>query len=334
MTSKNFILTKIAQSHPNEKNCELIFLNKQILPNLGIITYDKHIVFYDLVKKTNLYTFTIEILPNYYNRYIQGVINRSNSGDLNYVYNDKTKCHTFLICETVDKNVILTILTYNNNKFNLEKHNLEEMISGRKMFIKNNHLLIVNYFLQTDIKTKNLKNKIIVFDIKNKQIKTNFSDKYLIYPDYNINSHSPIKEKYILLGEENSSKLILYNIETCLEEYTFNLDDNLFWSYNDNLYTPSIEYKNNNDFFKIEYKIPILNGVSQSNKTVLIKLEEDKIPEDIVCKVCYEVERSKHFIWPCRHAQFCKKCLDTLKTQNNNCPICRGTIDGVYEIFN
>ena len=51
------------------------------------------------------------------------------------------------------------------------------------------------------------------------------------------------------------------------------------------------------------------------------------------CDVCLLNPRDPIALVPCGHARFCRSCMDTLRSQSNNCPICRTAITLVMQVF-
>ena len=53
-----------------------------------------------------------------------------------------------------------------------------------------------------------------------------------------------------------------------------------------------------------------------------------------LCRVCL-VKEVDTLIIPCRHAQTCKNCTETIASSEelNNCPVCRGPIQSFLQIF-
>ena len=53
-----------------------------------------------------------------------------------------------------------------------------------------------------------------------------------------------------------------------------------------------------------------------------------------LCQVCL-VKEVDTLIIPCRHAQTCKNCTETIASSEelNNCTVCRGPIESFLQIF-
>ena len=58
----------------------------------------------------------------------------------------------------------------------------------------------------------------------------------------------------------------------------------------------------------------------------------EKFEPEFICIICYNAHR-RCVIFPCRHLCSCLECGKKLETEQPMCPICRGDIDKLAEVF-
>ena len=68
----------------------------------------------------------------------------------------------------------------------------------------------------------------------------------------------------------------------------------------------------------------------KSDNSILYKiLDDDDIPEEEQCIICYKRTLRKKILIPCGHTQYCKDCITKIKT----CSLCRKNISNIIDIF-
>ena len=58
-----------------------------------------------------------------------------------------------------------------------------------------------------------------------------------------------------------------------------------------------------------------------------VQLEED---DESVCSICLDRPRTLVFV-PCGHHVTCRDCATDIRSKTNQCPICRCTIDDMFD---
>ena len=63
--------------------------------------------------------------------------------------------------------------------------------------------------------------------------------------------------------------------------------------------------------------------------------EDDEIdPSENKCAVCLLPRTTTWVFMPCRHAHCCKECSERLEELGQPCPVCRSSIQSIFQIFN
>lgn len=78
------------------------------------------------------------------------------------------------------------------------------------------------------------------------------------------------------------------------------------------------------------YELHDIYGISASAGDE--KTEDDDLDDgDSLCVICLSDERTTAVL-PCRHMCLCADCAQSLRTQSNKCPICRGPVQSLLHI--
>ena len=154
----------------------------------------------------------------------------------------------------------------------------------------------------------NVPSKLIIFDFKTLEIVREYSNKYLPYNDIIINN-------ILLIADKN--ELIIYDyinhreLQTIVNRHTPDQRG----------YKSDILVEQKNEFYIIK----------DGQKTSFYKfINEEEIPDENKCVICFSRTQRKNVLVPCGHTQFCSKCV---KENMETCPLCRANIEKVIKIY-
>ena len=90
----------------------------------------------------------------------------------------------------------------------------------------------------------------------------------------------------------------------------------------------NIEPAKPSEDLKIEPTKPIEGSKIEPSKTVQKDVQNDSVPDDRLCTICCDQERSVVFL-PCGHLTACRAC----SAHFEKCPNCRGQISGLLPVY-
>jgi len=78
------------------------------------------------------------------------------------------------------------------------------------------------------------------------------------------------------------------------------------------------------------------NSTVTGNTTTTVKLQRQQLlHQQLLQFPSHDVAARENIAFvPCRHATFCKQCVETLVAVNGHCPIGRGPIDTTVQFYN
>ena len=276
---------------------ELQEFDKRKFPNVYImkktINSQSGYYLYDMVKQKEIYKFPREQYPFHFH-------NTFNSMSNHMCYNRENQILTYITIfnnQNNDRKILFekVKLSYKNYEFKTKTLNNLEIITTSNQIKNLNH---TNYVM---IYSSGF-NKLIIFDFNTFEIIMEYVNKSYVYP--NIHIHG-------IIFISGINELIIYD-------------------YINNKELETIINKTQNGSFILEQKgdyCIIKDGKSTSFYKFI---KEDEIPDENKCVVCFSRTLRKSALVPCGHTQFCQKCI---KSNFENCPLCREKIEKVIKLF-
>lgn len=212
-------------------------------------------------------------------------------------------------------NKILLTIYIKDNYINIETYEINK--TDYKIQSKKNRIMFNKIYPDTYIELENTNNFIIysdntfnVIDINTLEIKFEYDGQFQIQQ---MNS-SNFKYGYLFLSKFKKEVLI-YN-------YIYNEITEIITMLSDSCTMTPVMISRSNPNYTIIY-----NG----KKTMFYKfIDEDKIPSEDKCVICFSKTEKNKVLVPCGHRQFCEKCISK---NFENCSICRTKIEKIIKIF-
>jgi len=290
---------------------EMVVFDAAHFPNVFLIkkkittvttppTTSKYYLF-DMVKGKDIYMFPRENYP--FSTTYESITNKM-------IYDSNTQILTYMsnlpVSNGQPKMVLEKFkLSYENYKFQTKTLNTIEIpnVSGCKLrqLPKSNYMICY----KTGYQPNNCCN-IVIFDFNSLEIIMEYTDK--AYYD-TLSSYIP---GIVLIY--NQSELVIY-------DYLNNRELDTIVS----RYSPAraihIEFKVNTRYFIIK---------DGATTTFYKFIDEETLPSDEKCVICFSKTDRKSALVPCGHTQLCATCV---KKKLETCPLCREPIEKVIKLY-
>jgi len=231
--------------------------------------------------------------------------------------------------EDISSKANINSLLYNKDT----KEFLKIINLGKTVFEK--YSIIDNKFMKTDVKleleeessTIYKLHKNIIVCIKQCSGKTpylmfvdigSFTLNMSLYGCFNTLLPQLLKEKYILLRHDNY-KTILYDFVN--NEIIQEIEN-----------CTIVHYDIENDIFLYK-KTPTNPRSVDENIYILRLIEDNNIPEEDQCCVCFGRIKERYLMFSCGHTRTCFDCLEQIKKEKGNCPLCRTEQIPLHKLF-
>lgn len=281
----------------------VLLIKKKINPSITSKYY-----LFDTKKNKEIYTFPKE----------NHIFSNSFTSPSNLInYNSNTQILTYMTINITNITNINKLyfeqfkLSYNEFIFNIETlNNMEIQYDNRSSYqlslLPNSSVMVL---FSGGVYETMPPNKLVIFDFTNLEIIMEYSNKYMHYNHLKINN-------ILFISDKNELIIYDYNnhreLKTITNKYTIN------------------PYGHQKDISiqKLDKYYIIKDGKSTLFYTFI---NEDDIPNENKCSICFSKTDKKNIIVPCGHTQFCETCI---KGRFDHCPICRSKVEKVIKIFN
>jgi hypothetical protein len=234
-------------------------------------------------------------------------------------YNSDTQILTY-ITNSVDSNKTILFesfkLSYIDFKFKVQTLNkLEISINTNNYSLhklpSSNNVVIYKQYQPVDC-------KLVIIDLFTLDIIMEYTNKTYCNQKYECVPGGP---QLSLSDSHPGLMFIIGNTELIIYDYNDNKELETIQCSK----TPVIQYQQCDNYYIVD-----------TGKNLLFYkfIDEDDIPKDNKCVICFSQTDRKSALVPCGHTQLCNDCIErTKKGLLKTCPLCRSDIDSVIKIY-